>query len=237
MRLPVQRVAQFVPFKEELKGRIKILKFKNKPAEAAERFETWGRGRAHLPLSHTYSNFRNILCVVRWHKQNYLHRFSGCVCNQFLTMHQQAVVQAVLLNRSSQVVLESVPQNFCLLREYTFNIFIFTHPDTTDTIGFNAFSIEITSGQDYRYMCQTVTLLVAQYQAIFSGKKISLLQISDCLLWEYFETVALTQQGRGNKTTLVIRSWSPFLPTVSGGGDHRMSVRTRGGESQRKAKT
>ena len=41
---------------------------------------------------------------------------------------------------------------------------------------------------------------MAQYHAIFSGKKISLLQISDCLLWEYFETVALTQQGRGNKT-------------------------------------
>ena len=75
--------------------------------------------------------------------------FTGslCVCNQFLTMHQQAVVQAVLLNRSSEVVLESVPQNFCLLREYTFKIFIFTHPDTTDTIGFNAFSIEITSGR------------------------------------------------------------------------------------------
>ena len=54
LRLPVYRVAQFVPFKQELKGRIKILKSKTKPAEAVERFETW---RAHLPFSHTYSNF------------------------------------------------------------------------------------------------------------------------------------------------------------------------------------
>lgn len=58
MRLPVYRVAEFVPFKEELKGRIKILKSKTKPAEAAERFETWGLGwGGHLPLTHTYSNF------------------------------------------------------------------------------------------------------------------------------------------------------------------------------------
>ena len=79
MRLPVYRVAEFVPFKEELKGRIKILKSKTKPAEAAERFETWGRGGGVIFHSAIPTQiFRNILCVVRWHKQHYVHRFSVC---------------------------------------------------------------------------------------------------------------------------------------------------------------
>ena len=70
------------------------------PSEAAERFETWGGSSFTQPYAYPYPNFPK--CSLRCSlAQAIFTVFSVSVID---AMHQQAVVQAVLLHCASQVV-------------------------------------------------------------------------------------------------------------------------------------